>query len=133
MSNLESQKNKIIKLGENPGDIIISVDPILLKRILINMVKNALEASLPGQEVKIGAKIDVENNLIRIWVHNQTFIPENVKLQIFHRSFSTKGEDRGLGTYSIKLLGERYLKGSVGFNSNENEGTTFWVDLPLEN
>lgn len=40
-------------------------------------------------------------------------MPRTSQLQIFQRSFSTKGKGRGLGTYSIKLLTERYLKGTA--------------------
>jgi len=43
-------------------------------------------------------------------------------MQVFNRSFSIKGGDRGLGTYSIKLLSERYLNGEVGFTSEEGTG-----------
>jgi len=57
-------------------------------------------------------------------------IDKKVKLQIFQRSFSTKGSNRGVGTYSIKLFVENYMKGTVWFESNESEGTTFKVDLP---
>ncbi|MFA7348153.1 MAG: ATP-binding protein, partial [Desulfurivibrionaceae bacterium] len=57
-------------------------------------------------------------------------MPENVQLQIFQRSFSTKGTGRGLGTYSIKLLGERYLKGRVSFTSTPEKGTTFRFRCP---
>ena len=39
-------------------------------------------------------------------------MPDEVKAQIFERSFSTKGRGRGIGTYSIKLLTERYLEGT---------------------
>jgi len=49
---------------------------------------------------------------------------------LFQRSFSTKGEGRGLGTYSIKLYTERYLKGTVSFSSAEGEGTVFRVRYP---
>lgn len=38
-------------------------------------------------------------------------LPLLVQLQIFNRSFSTKGKGRGTGTYSMKLLTKRYLKG----------------------
>jgi sensor histidine kinase regulating citrate/malate metabolism len=51
---------------------------------------------------------------------------------MFQRSFSTKGSDRGLGTYSMKLLGERYLHGEVEFTTSQEEGTTFRLILPLE-
>ncbi|MPN46151.1 hypothetical protein SDC9_193734 [bioreactor metagenome] len=59
-------------------------------------------------------------------------MPPDSQLQIFNRSFSTKGDGRGLGTYSIRLLGEKYLKGHVGFTSNKNDGTTFFIRLPKE-
>jgi CheY-like chemotaxis protein len=59
----------------------------------------------------------------------------DVQLQIFQRSFSTKGSGRGLGTYSIKLLAERYSKGRVSFATSPEEGTVFSAacpNLPLE-
>jgi sensor histidine kinase regulating citrate/malate metabolism len=60
-------------------------------------------------------------------------MPREVQLQVFQRSFSTKARSgRGIGTYSIKLFVERYLKGTVGFTSDEPGGTTFTVTLPKE-
>ncbi|MBM3132840.1 MAG: ATP-binding protein, partial [Chloroflexi bacterium] len=67
---------------------------------------------------------------VRFWVHNPTFMPREAQLQVFNRSFSTKGQGRGLGTYSMKLLTERYLKGKIGFDSSETGGTTFWAWYP---
>jgi sensor histidine kinase regulating citrate/malate metabolism len=64
-------------------------------------------------------------------VYNKTYIPEEIQMQIFQRSFSSKGADRGLGTYSIKLLTERYLEGKVYFTSSEKEGTKFFIELPV--
>ena len=58
-------------------------------------------------------------------------MPPEVQLQVFNRSFSTKGNGRGIGTYSIKLLCERYLKGKVSFVSSAEQGTIFKVTLPL--
>jgi signal transduction histidine kinase len=56
---------------------------------------------------------------------------EEVQLQIFQRSFSTKASSgRGIGTHSMKLLGERYLGGRVEFTSRDGEGTTFRITLP---
>ena len=54
-----------------------------------------------------------------ISVQNDRAMSNEVKYQIFQKSFSTKGNGRGLGTFSIKLLTERYLKGSVSFESND--------------
>jgi sensor histidine kinase regulating citrate/malate metabolism len=50
-------------------------------------------------------------------------------MQVFMRSFSTKGVQRGLGTYSMKILGEQYLGGKVDFETNPKNGTTFYIDL----
>ena len=68
-----------------------------------------------------------------ISVHNDGVIPREVQLQIFQRSFSTKGgEGRGVGTYSVRLFTENYLRGRVGFHSIEGSGTTFGLTLPNE-
>ncbi len=64
-------------------------------------------------------------------VDNPTVMPEQVRLQVFQRSFSTKGADRGLGTFSMKLFGERYLGGRVDFTSHEADGTVFSLRLPV--
>ena len=64
-------------------------------------------------------------------VHNPNPMPRNVQLQVFQRSFSTKGSGRGLGTYSMKLLSERYLGGRVSFESNEESGTVFRARYPV--
>jgi nitrogen-specific signal transduction histidine kinase len=104
-------------------------DESLLTRVLGNMLKNALEAISPGETVTISCCRKGE--LIRFSVKNPGMIPKNVGLQIFQRSFSTKGSGRGLGTYSMKLLSEQYLKGKVGFSSSAEKGTHFFGEYPL--
>ena len=59
-------------------------------------------------------------------------MPHVVQLQLFQRSFSTKGLGRGLGTYSMKLLSERYLGGRISFTSTEEAGTTFTASYPRQ-
>ena len=103
-------------------------DPVLLRRVLVNLVKNALEASAPGETVTIGTHTDDE--AVCFTVRNAAVMPPAVQMQIFSRSFSTKGSGRGLGTYSIKLISEKYLRGQVSFVSNANEGTRFVVRYP---
>jgi signal transduction histidine kinase len=105
-------------------------DPTLLKRVLGNLVKNALEASASGEAVTVACEAQPET--IRFSVHNPAVMPPAVQWQLFSRSFSTKGPGRGLGTYSAKLLTERYLKGTITFASSAHEGTTFRVELPLD-
>ncbi len=104
-------------------------DHRLLSRVLGNMLKNALEATEPGGRVTVSCCEDGSEVVFR--VHNPSVMPEDVQLQVFHRSFSTKGTPgRGIGTHSMKLLGERYLGGRVRFTSREPEGTIFSLALP---
>ncbi len=105
-------------------------DPVLLRRVLGNMLKNALEATKPGSTVTLGCRL--RGDKIEFLAHNPTVMPRDVQLQVFQRSFSTKGSGRGLGTYSMKLLSERYLRGHVTFDSSPAEGTTFRALYPLE-
>lgn len=122
-------KNKNINIDPESDNIRFESDPVLIKRILINMLKNALEAIDLDHEVNIGC--NQHNNNIMFSVHNPGNIPADVQKQIFQRSFSTKGDDRGLGTYSMRLLSEKYLNGKVNFTSSELAGTIFRISLPL--
>ena len=123
----ESGKDKKVVIAYKAKDISFETDRVILQRVLINLLKNALEATSPNGQILIGAE-DLGNK-IRFWVKNDQVIPVNIQMQLFQRSFSTKGKGRGLGTYSIRLLTENYLKGSATFVSSENEGTTFEVKL----
>ncbi|QTA81606.1 Histidine kinase superfamily protein [Desulfonema limicola] len=120
---------KHIHKDENALHIDFYSDPVLLQRVLSNMIKNALEASKPGETITIGCDLMDQN--IQFWVHNPGVMPEDVQLQIFQRSFSTKGKGRGLGTYSMMLLTEWYLKGNLSFISSEKKGTIFRASYPL--
>lgn len=116
-------EERFIQVDPQSDNVEMLLDPTLLKRVVGNMVKNGLEACKPGETVTIGCSSFGE--FVRFWVHNPTFMPRHVQLQVFQRSFSTKGKDRGLGTYSMKLLSERYLNGRVTFKSSPEEGTVF--------
>lgn len=116
-----------LSISEDSEDIHFSTDSTVLLRSLGNSVKNALEASAQGEVITIGCRKEAQE--VQFWVHNNSFIPEESQRQIFKRSFSTKGEGRGLGTYSMKLLVEKYLKGKVSFESTPEKGTTFYISL----
>jgi len=128
--NHQVAEGRIIQKDPGSARVILTTGKTLLQRTLGNMLKNALEASKPGDIVTLGC--DDESGQVRFWVHNPSVMSAEVKLQVFQRSFSTKGTGRGIGTYSMKLLGEKYLGGQVGFTSEDGEGTTFWIRLPLQ-
>jgi hypothetical protein len=128
--NSDIAVNKEIVISASSVDQQITTDEVLLRRVLINMLKNALEATKPGGTVWIGCENLAEGNF-RFWVQNDAPIPEDIQLQLFNRPTSTKSNSRGLGTFSMRLVGEKYLKGSVNFVSSKEKGTRFMIDLPL--
>jgi signal transduction histidine kinase len=121
-------KDKSLLVAESAANFEFISDPVLLRRVLINLVKNALEAVEEGAAVTLGDFSDGDS--VCFTVHNESVVSPEIQRQIFARSFSTKGGGRGLGTYSIKLITEKYLHGKVSFVSNEAEGTRFTVRYP---
>ncbi len=130
MKNHTVAQNKTIVLEKGTENIIFMSDMKLLSQVIINMLKNALEASVANDIITVGCTKSI--NSVTFTVHNPAFIPRSTQLQIFNRSFSTKGFNRGIGTYSMKLLTENYLKGNITFISNEDSGTTFKVEIPFK-
>jgi len=117
-----ASKNKEIEYGisESAG---IMTDISLLLRGLSNMLINALEAT--DENGKVGVSVRAGDDSVEFSVWNSATIPADVRKSIFQRNFSTKNEPgRGIGTYSMKLLGDNLLKGKVDFTSTA-DGTEF--------
>ena len=129
-SNSSVAANKKLRLDQNSADIDFCSDKRLVRRVIGNMTKNALEASGNDDIVTIGNCIFEDK--IRFFVNNPIYISRDIQLNMFKRSFSTKGAGRGLGTYSMKLLTEKFLGGTVSFVSDPDRGTSFYADYPLK-
>jgi signal transduction histidine kinase len=107
-------------------------DPVLLSRILVNLLRNALEAVEPGGPVTIACR-DLPAGAgggVEFSVRNPGAMSEAVRRQLFKRSFSTKGEGRGVGLHAARIYATRYLGGSLDFASDEERGTVFTLRLP---
>lgn len=126
----EISAGRFIETAADSDSVNLTTDPVLLGRVIANMLKNALEASREGETVTLRSRLAGEE--VEFSVNNAAVMPREAQLQVFQRSFSTKGTNRGLGTYSIRLLSERYLGGHVSFKSAEGEGTTFFARYPLK-
>jgi len=118
-----------LELAKPEQSSTLVTDPSLVNRILVNMVTNALEATAPGGTVKVF--VEQEGNAVSFCVWNEKHIPPKDALRIFTRNFTTKKQPlgHGVGTYSMKLFGEKILGGIVDFSTSASEGTTFRLTL----
>lgn len=117
-----------VQVPDSP--VVLYTDRMLLVRVLTNMVKNAFEATPPEGRARLAFEMRGRVPVFR--VHNDAFIPPEQQKHIFERMFSTRGSGRGIGTYSIKLFGEQYLHGKVGFTTDPQAGTDFTIELPAQ-
>ena len=120
---------RMVEVDPNSDLVVFVSDARLVRRVLGNMVKNALEGCRPGETVTLSCRSIPDS--VEFSVHNPGVMPRKVQLQVFQRSFTSKGDGRGLGTYSMKLLTEQYLQGSVSFESTPEYGTVFRAHYPL--
>jgi signal transduction histidine kinase len=118
-----------IRIDLSSEECEFTSDPALVRRVVGHMLENAAEACAPGETITVGCRRAEET--VEFWVHNPGAVPEEVRLQMFQRSFTTKGPGRGLGTYMMRLLSGRYLGGSVSFRSAPEAGTVFTARYPL--
>jgi signal transduction histidine kinase len=124
-------KGRTIAVAIETGDDVVATSRVHLSRCVSNLLKNALEASAPGECVSL--RVTASHDAVAIAVHNAAAMPAAIQAQVFQRSFSTKARSgRGLGTYSAHLLLRRYLGGTVSFVSTPEDGTTFTIQLPRQ-
>jgi len=109
-------------------------DRMLLKRVLVNLVVNALRHS-GSSEVRVEAAPDAGAGEITIRVIDEgRGIPDEAQAYVFEKFRSVRGDpgaDTGLGLPFCKLAVER-MGGRIALRSAPGQGTEFAVTLPLE-
>ena len=129
-SEQDIAEDRTIALSDDTKDAYMTCARPLLKQVLGHMIRNAVEACEPRETVTVHTS--PRNDRVEFRVHNPNFMPEEVQVQVFQRAFTTKGEGRGLGTYTMKLFSEKYLQGEVKFTSTNRVGTVFLATYPRE-
>ncbi len=118
-------------------EVIVSIDPDKLEKIVYNLLSNAFKFTPKGGTVTIQMAIDGNNSLSVEVTDNGIGIPEKVQSKIFTRfyqvdSSQTRGyEGSGLGLALAKELVD-FLGGSISVESKEGQGSVFKVLLPAE-
>jgi two-component system, sporulation sensor kinase E len=123
-------KNVEIKTEYDEHFPLLYCDPMQLKQVFINFVKNAIEASSPGESVEVGIKKDREYIQVQIR-DNGCGMDEDTLSKIGKPFFTTKEEGTGLGMMvSNNII--KHHNGKIDVKSEIGKGTEFLISLPVK-
>ena len=134
---MQEQVNSSIEITLHKDPLILEADRKELRRIYINLIKNAIEATSHQEDcrIRVTSNLLIDEKDQSAWGYSTVedkgtgIAPEMVD-RIFEPNFSSKTSGTGLGLAIVRKSVED-LQGEVGFQTKEHEGTTFWIKLPL--
>jgi PAS domain S-box-containing protein len=107
----------------------LAVDRYFIKRVLVNLITNAIQAMPDGGTLTV--KATQENGMARISVEDTGLgIPEENRNEIFKPLFTTKSKGQGFGLAVCKRLVEAHNAGSITFESEAGKGSKFTIQVP---
>ena len=117
-----------LHVGDGLGSV--SMDPLKIRRVLDNLVRNAMQAMPDGGTLEVSALCGDKEVLIRVR-NTGTEIPEDLMPDLFKAFVTTKPQGMGLGLAYCKRAVEAH-GGTISVESKVGEGPSFTVRLPLE-
>ena len=128
-SDLKS-KNITVNLHFPPGPVTFQADPNLLEQVLINLIKNAMDAVREEEKPQIDIYLQMlPSHKITIQIiDNGSGIPEETMEHIFVPFYTTKREGSGIGL-SLSRQIMRMHKGNIDLQSAEGQGTVVMLTL----
>jgi two-component system, NtrC family, nitrogen regulation sensor histidine kinase NtrY len=108
----------------------VRVDPEQMRRVVINLVDNAIEAMDRHGTIAIETAHDPANSVVRVTVaDNGPGIPPEERDKLFLPYYSTKGRGSGLGLAIVRRIVAEH-GGSIDVTDNVPRGTRFTIELP---
>ncbi|MBI4801596.1 MAG: PAS domain-containing protein [Elusimicrobia bacterium] len=117
-----------------PADLRVNADPEKLGQVFINLLDNAVKFSPESPKVEISAQ-ELPGSVKVLVRDNGTGIPQSRLARVFERFYrvdqarSRETGGTGLGLSIVKHVVELH-GGSVGVESAEGRGSTFWFTIP---
>ena len=121
---------KVEILNHLPDELHLKVDSDKIKRVFINLIKNAVDAMPNGGKITIDSK-EVNGSLEISFADIGIGISDEVLPKLFAPLFTTKAQGMGFGLAICKRLIEAH-GGTITVKIAKGKGTTFTVTLPIE-
>lgn len=122
--------NIVLNESYQTTEIMVKCEPDKIKQVLINIIKNSIEAMPTGGMISITLK--KENNFINLSVSDEGIgIPEDRLAKVGEPFFSTKEKGTGLGMMICNKIIKNH-GGNLQIKSKEGEGTNVTIFLPME-
>lgn len=130
------EENKIkVNLNIEPETLMISVDKEQMEQVLINLIKNAIQALEENdelgkpKEISICATVESDDRIAVRIKDNGTGIDEEALKKVFIPFFTTKKSGSGIGLSLSKQIMRKH-NGNISVQSVVNEGTEFTLSFP---
>jgi len=108
----------------------VSVDPEQIRRVVINLIDNAIEAMEQRGAIDIETQFDRANTFVRVVVADHgPGIPPAEREKLFLPYYSTKRRGSGLGLAIVRRIVAEH-GGSIDVSDNTPTGTRFAIELP---
>ncbi len=128
--------SKVFKLSSSHPSIYGEVDSAKFLAIINNLISNAIKFTPDKGHIDVHLEEKEKEGIVLISVKdNGIGIPDKYHLTLFDRFTKArreglKGEDTvGLGMSIVKRLVDMH-QGKIYFESKENKGTTFYIEIP---
>jgi PAS domain S-box-containing protein len=105
-------------------------DPQQIRQVLINLLKNAVEAMPHGGELTVTTRVNGPHGEVSIADTGEGMTPE-VLANVFQPYYTTKGKGTGLGLAICKFIVKEQHGGDLLVASTPGQGSTFTIQLPL--
>ena len=113
-----------------PGVPLVRLDPEQIRRVIINLVDNAIEAMERRGQIVLETQLDPSNSVVRVVVaDNGPGIPPAEREKLFLPYYSTKRRGSGLGLAIVRRIVAEH-GGSIEVGDNTPRGTRFTIELP---